>query len=183
LLALCVLAVGALLVLRACLRLRRVLGALPIDPAPLAQWLRRQGPGGLEALAATLDPERDGALGRLAHDLVRARGGQIVGVCNEALHEVEGELAWGEGATGASLRACLFVTAFAAVTSLGLRRGPSVELFDALAAGAGVALTLAAAERASGRAAREARVALDRWVEAALNRGPRGPSLPVDRPE
>ncbi|HEU4410512.1 MAG TPA: hypothetical protein VFS43_34980 [Polyangiaceae bacterium] len=180
--ALCVLAVGALLVLRAVLRLRRVLSALPTDPAPLAAWLRRAGPGGLDELAERLEPARDGVLGRLARELVEARGEALVGVCNEALHEVEGELAWGQGAGGASLRACLFVTAFAAAASLGLRRGPSVELFDALALGAGIALTLAAAERASERAARDARLALDRWVDAALSRGREGPSLPRGRP-
>lgn len=181
--ALCVLLVGALLALRAFLRLRRVLGAEPVDPAPLAAWLRRGGPGALEALAERLDPARDGVLGRLAPELVRARGPAIVGVCNEALHEVEGEFAWGEGAGGASLRACVFVTAFAAAGSLGLRRGPSVELFDALALGAGFAFTIAAADRLAERAAREARRALDCWVEAALNPGAKGPSLPVDRPE
>jgi hypothetical protein len=181
-LALCVFGVGVLLVARAFLRLRRVLAVSPVDPGPLSLWLRRGGPGSLEALAARLDPAHDGALGRLAHELTQVKGEAIVGACNEALHEVEGELAWGEGTSGASLRACLFVTAFAAVASFGLRRGLSVELFDALALGAGVALTLAAAERASERAAREARLALDRWVEAALKRGPEGPSLPVDRP-
>ncbi len=180
--ALCVLVVGALLGLHALRRLRRVLDALPTDPEPLAAWLRRAGPGGLEVLADKLDPARDGVLARLALELAQARGAARVGVCNEALHEVEGELAWGEGAGGASLRACLFVTAFAAFGSLALRRGPSTELVDTLALGAGFALALAAAERAAAGAAREARRALDRWVEAALNRGAEGPSLPVDRP-
>jgi hypothetical protein len=178
----CVIVVGALLVARALVRLRRVLGAQPLDPLPLAAWLRRGEPGALEALAAELDAERDGVLGRLAPEIVGVRGPELVKACNEALYEVEADLSWGEGAGAAGLRACLFVTAFAAVASLGLRRGVSVELFDALALGAGFAVTLAWADRLAERASREGRSALDKWVDAALSQGIKGARVPVDRP-
>jgi hypothetical protein len=181
-LTLCVFLVGAWLAWRAHARLARVLAALPTDPAPLTRWLgRHPGPEALASLAAALDAGRDGALGHLASAVTQSEGPARVGACNEALHAVEGELGRGEGEGGASLRACVYATGFAAVTSLALRHGPSVELFDALALGAGFAFTIAAADRAADRAAREARRSLDRWVEAALNRGREGPSLPVDR--
>ncbi|HEU4535397.1 MAG TPA: hypothetical protein VFS00_14815, partial [Polyangiaceae bacterium] len=152
--------------------------------APLAAWLlARRDAAALGALAGRLDAGRDGVLARLAGELGRAEGRARVGACNEALHEVEGELARGEGAGAGRLRACLFLTAWAAVMSLALRRGASVELIDAVALGLGAGVCLGAFERASDEGAREARRALDRWVEAALKCGGGGPSLPVDRPE
>jgi hypothetical protein len=177
-------AVFALLGFRAWSRLRRVLGAMPVDPKPLTAWLLKRGDAAaLRELAGRLDETRDGVLARLAAELTQSDGRARVGACNEALHEVEGELAWGAGSGGASLRACLFMTAFGAVASFVLRRGPSVELFDTLALGGGFGLALSATERASDEAAREARRALDRWVEAALKCGAAGPSLPVESPE
>lgn len=177
-------AVFALLGFRAWSRLRRVLGAMPVDPAPLTAWLLKRGDAAaLSALAGRLDETRDGVLARLAGELTQGDSRARVGACNEALHEVEGELAWGAGSGGASLRACLFMTAFAAVASFALRRGPSVELVDTLILGVGFGFALAAAERASDEAAREARRSLDRWVEAALKCGAVRPSLPVESPE
>ena len=144
--------------------MRRVAGAVDVDPKAFAGWTKRRP----ERVAALADAT-DGSTAALAAALAEPDARRRAAFTNEALRDLAAEVAWGEAIPDAALRACAFGTLLAVAGVLIGKDELGPRVIEVLAIGLGGTLAVVDARRLARAYATRWRVALDAWVAASVD--------------